>query len=426
MIKIAKAYYASRISDNQAKTPEGYLICLNVPIARTGWQEYMPSELGIEGNLPVQLYRSEDEVFNPASIASFEGKPVTSEHPPDWLSPTNVASYMRGVANNVRRGKDTESDLLLADLIIYDPILAAEIGAGKRETSSGYDYACVPLEGEDAGKYAQKNIRGNHVAIVREGRAGARVAVKDEKPKQEKERGKKMPKIDKNTLLGKIFKAFAVDAEPEELAEASKLLTAEGKDETPPAAAPAVKPAVQDQEMHSEQKEEKFFGELLAAIKGLQADVAELKAGKTQEPAADALTELEKEMTNGQPDPVTDEDPVTIDPTKLEDEAPVSNPEDRPENPIPGADSKAAVLAAIKAVKPVVAAIKDPAERKKASDALAKTFREQLKIEAPKSDPYKSMVAPKKPKTAQDQKPDDGELGEYLKKKYNPHFKEKK
>ncbi len=383
----------------------------------------MPHELGLEGNLPIQLYRSEEEVFSPAAIASFEGKPTTSEHPPEWLSPTNVASYMRGVATNVRRGSDSENDLLLADLIIYDPILAAEIGAGKREVSSGYDYNCVPLDGDNVGKYVQQNIRGNHIAIVREGRAGPRVAVRDEKPKQE--RGKKMPKIDKNTIWGKMFKAFAADAEPEELAEASKLMSAEGKDNEPPAAAPAAKPVAQDQELHSEKNEEKFFGEVLAAIKSLQADVAEIKAVKTQEPAADALSELEKEMTNGQPDPVTDEEPVTIDPNKIEDGAPVSSPADRPENPIPGADSKAAVLAAIKAVKPVVAAIQDPAQRKQASDALAKTFREQLQVTPAAVNPYTAMTKPAKPAAAQDKKPDDGELGEYLKKKFNPHFKNK-
>ena len=43
-----KAYYGSRISGNMTETPEGYLICLNVPIARTGTQTYMRSELGLD------------------------------------------------------------------------------------------------------------------------------------------------------------------------------------------------------------------------------------------------------------------------------------------------------------------------------------------------------------------------------------------
>lgn len=425
MNEIARTYYASRISDNKAKTPEGYLICLNVPIARTGWQEYMPSELGVEGSLPVQLYRGEEEVFSPAAIASFEGKPVTSEHPRQWLAPDNVAAYMRGVATNVRRGSDEESDLLLADLIIYDPILAAEIDAGKRDVSSGYDYICVPLEGE-GGKYAQKNIRGNHIAIVREGRAGKRVAVKDEKPKQE---GRKdMSKTNKNTIWGKMFKAFAADAEPEELAEASKLMNQEGKDEGTPAAAPVATTPAKDE---GNNPGDTGNAAILALLKSMQGDIAELKAGKAAaEPATDALTELEKEVAGGKPAPVADEGSVTIDPQQLEDNAPVSSPEDRPENPIPGADSRVALLLAIKAAKPIVAAIKDPVQRKQASDMMAKTFREQLQV-APSTttsatNPYAAMTKPAKPKAAQDSKPDAGELGEHLKKKYNPHFKEKK
>ena len=41
-------YYGTRLSDNISKRePEGYLLCLNVPVARTGVQEYLPEELGL-------------------------------------------------------------------------------------------------------------------------------------------------------------------------------------------------------------------------------------------------------------------------------------------------------------------------------------------------------------------------------------------
>ena len=44
-------YYGTRLSDNLSfREPEGYLLCLNVPVARTGTQEYLPDELGITGN----------------------------------------------------------------------------------------------------------------------------------------------------------------------------------------------------------------------------------------------------------------------------------------------------------------------------------------------------------------------------------------
>jgi hypothetical protein len=41
-------YYGTRLSENiSRRDPEGYLLCLNVPVARTGTQEYMPEELGL-------------------------------------------------------------------------------------------------------------------------------------------------------------------------------------------------------------------------------------------------------------------------------------------------------------------------------------------------------------------------------------------
>ena len=40
-------YYGTRLSENiSRREPEGYLLCLNVPVARTGTQEYLPEELG--------------------------------------------------------------------------------------------------------------------------------------------------------------------------------------------------------------------------------------------------------------------------------------------------------------------------------------------------------------------------------------------
>ncbi len=41
-------YYGNRLSENiSRREPEGYLLCLNVPVARTGTQDYLPEELGL-------------------------------------------------------------------------------------------------------------------------------------------------------------------------------------------------------------------------------------------------------------------------------------------------------------------------------------------------------------------------------------------
>ena len=192
-------YYGTRLSENiSRRDPEGYLLCLNVPVARTGIQEYMPEELGLPpGPEPVPVSRSETEVFSPETIASFEGMPVTNDHPPDGVTIENIRSLQKGHAHNIRRGAGEESDLLLADLIITDERLIEAILAGKREISCGYTYELH----EENGQYFQRKIRGNHVAVVDAGRAGPRVSIKDRKPTQKSERSQ--PTM-KKSLLKKL------------------------------------------------------------------------------------------------------------------------------------------------------------------------------------------------------------------------------
>ena len=42
---MAISYYGYTISPNQLETGDGFLICRNVPIARTGKQEYLGTEV---------------------------------------------------------------------------------------------------------------------------------------------------------------------------------------------------------------------------------------------------------------------------------------------------------------------------------------------------------------------------------------------
>ena len=90
------AYYGYTISPNQIETGEGFLICKNVPIARTGTQEYLGREMGLSGvdaDRIIAVSRSPDEVFSEAALASFEGKPVTNDHPPGLIGPDDVKNY---------------------------------------------------------------------------------------------------------------------------------------------------------------------------------------------------------------------------------------------------------------------------------------------------------------------------------------------
>ena len=204
-------YYGTRLSENiSRRDPEGYLLCLNVPVARTGSQEYLPEELGLTGLEPIPVYRPENEVFSPETVASFEGMPVTNDHPPDGVDVSNIRALQKGHAHNVRRGSGEESDLLLADLIITDPALIDLVLSGKREISCGYTYELC----EENGQYIQRKIRGNHVAVVDAGRAGPRVSIKDHKPEEPERRKNFMKKS-----LSKILARMAKDGDIETVAE---------------------------------------------------------------------------------------------------------------------------------------------------------------------------------------------------------------
>jgi hypothetical protein len=180
-------YTVEELGPRRERTPEGFLICFDVPVARTGEMIYGPDEtpikVGKDGR--AKITRSEAEVFSPKSIASLQGKPVTDDHPPVDVTPSNWRFYMRGIVQNPRRGEGEHKQFLVADLVIYDEELIADIEAGRREISCGYspDYLEVLDDNGDVipGVGEQANIIYNHAALVSRGRCGPRCAIGDHK-----------------------------------------------------------------------------------------------------------------------------------------------------------------------------------------------------------------------------------------------------
>ena len=174
----------SELGPQRHTTPEGFLICTGVPIARTGEYEYYASEgmsPGIEPDASGRIIsrREPEQVFAPAALASFEGKPVTLGHPPvDAVTPETWREYAVGTVKDVRRGQGDDADKVIADLVISDAAAIAAIEDGLRELSCGYD---VTLEQVEPGVERQTHIRGNHVALVPAGRAGSECAIRDSK-----------------------------------------------------------------------------------------------------------------------------------------------------------------------------------------------------------------------------------------------------
>ena len=342
------AYYGSQISPHLVDTPEGFLICKDVPIARTGPQDYLARELMLDGDPDrlVTVQRHPKDVFEEATLASFEGKPICDGHPPENVGPENYAAYTKGHVQNVRR----DGDYIVADLYINDANLANEVRNNvKREVSCGYLCNYV-LDGSG---YKQTRIRGNHVAVVPKGRAGETVSIKDAAPEAEK--GRKTIMNYWKTFLA-AFAGAAKDAEPEELDKMVETTAAaldaepaeKAQDAEPAKEEPAAEPA-KDEETIEAPKGDDIGSKLDRILEMLEAKA---RGGRGEHPLHDE-TDLDEmiEKLSGKGD---GESALTI---------PV-------ENDCATGPARDAAVELLKKVRPAVAAIEDKQTRAKVTDAL--------------------------------------------------------
>lgn len=391
-----QAYYGSRFSPNMTRTTDGFLICHNVPLARTGEQDYLGSEVGMSDSSIVKVYRKPEEVFKKATLASFEGKPVTDDHPAEFVEPGNATGYIRGTCTNVRRGTGKNADLIIGDLIIYDATLISEIESGKREISAGYlcDYR------ECDGGMEQCNIICNHIAVVHNGRAGSRVAIMDEKPVI-KNGGKTMSK--KGNIVSRMLAVFAKDEDttPEDLKEA---MDAVNEPEEKPETKPEVKPEVKDEDV----LEEAVKKALDTALAPFMKRIADLEA-RVKDSEPDDLDNLEKELSKDE-DLVDNEESVTKAPEDIKTED-ADKEDDETEKPTV---DRAVARSILRAIKPTIANL--PADQRQlAVDSL----RDVLILQKKNNDVYAKMLHAKAADHGMAHASDFGEAC----RKMNPHYR---
>lgn len=387
-----RAYFATKLSPNMSKMPNGFLICKNVPIARTGEQEYLGSELELEDERKdqiVKVIREEKEVFSPETLASFEGVVFTDDHPSSEVTTQNVQYLQKGFVKDVRRGEGEDSDKMLADIIVTDPVTIDEIvNGGKREVSCGYRFVCS----EENGRIYQRQIRGNHVALVDAGRAGKDVAIKDSKTKTKtkEERAMKFKTRNKG-ILGKFLSVTAQDADPDVVAEiVEELAESKGVDEEP---APAPEPEKKEEPAPAsapapERKAETKDGDVMELLKTIIERLDKLEAPKGND--EDPLAELEKEVTAAveaekaekpveemDEDQATDEDGAALD---SEETATDEEATDEETSKNSSACDSNAIKKAITDAKKVVAGITDEKQKKVVADSMAKLIRSSYGI----------------------------------------------
>lgn len=201
----------TRISGKRSLTPEGFLLCEAVPLARIGEMLYAAGELPLDPGPDgiIRVTRDAAALFSAEALASYNGKPIIVDHPEGVnIDTKNWRKHVVGVVLNPRRGTGDDADVVLVDLLIQDAEAIAEVQEnGRVEVSAGYE---ADYEQTGVGAARQANIIGNHVALVERGRCGPRCAIGDHQPKEKDEMATQTPKKTRRVILAdSIRKAFA-------------------------------------------------------------------------------------------------------------------------------------------------------------------------------------------------------------------------
>lgn len=267
--KDGKFFTTEKLSPQREKTPEGYLLCKAVPISRVGVFDYSGAEIGEPGRQRVQISRDADELFNEATMTSFEGKPVVISHA-RFADPDNWKDIAVGTVQNVRRGEGEQEGYLLADLLLTDRKAIQAVEAGEfKEVSCGYDADTEP----DGSGEKQIGIVGNHVALVLSARCkGCRIGDGSMSIK---------------SRLRKLFR----DGDEDKFNEAIDDLEIKDGDDTPPAA-PAPAPTLEERLAKLEAS--------VAALLAQQAKTQTADADSADTPPADPGEEIVEDETAGQ------------------------------------------------------------------------------------------------------------------------------
>ncbi len=223
IIKGARRFDVGAVSRVE-RTSQGYLRC-DGRITRTGVFTYRDGRGGIRREL-----RLPEEVFTNDALESFALAPLTNDHPGEELSAKNTGKFQVGSIVGPRQdGEFVEARIQVTDAKTIDAI-----EGGKQELSCGYlsdveETAGITMgiEGVPDGLTfdgIQRNIRGNHVALVDSGRAGPGASLRldsDDAVLVADEPIKEKPRADAPDSGDKPMKKIRIDGVDYEVSESA-------------------------------------------------------------------------------------------------------------------------------------------------------------------------------------------------------------
>lgn len=153
------------------------------PLSKVGIFPYSGGQIGGDPSKIYNIYRPEEELSNQETIDSFKLLPWINEHvmlgnSDDGLTPAE----QKGIEGVLGEDIYFENGILYGNIKVFSENLADLIESGKKQLSAGYRCKYDMVSGDWNGQSydgIQREIRGNHLALVQEGRMGKDVAVLD-------------------------------------------------------------------------------------------------------------------------------------------------------------------------------------------------------------------------------------------------------
>lgn len=161
----------------------GFIEIKRNPISKEGVFDYAGWQIGLAGDDAhkiFKVYRPAEELAKPECIESFRLLPFVDEHA--MLGGDGMPAEKKGVQGYIGEQIEFDPPYLLANLKVVSESMKSLLDNGKVELSPGYrcryDFTPGTFDGQ---RYdvIQRDLRGNHLALVEEGRTGPDVAVLD-------------------------------------------------------------------------------------------------------------------------------------------------------------------------------------------------------------------------------------------------------
>lgn len=153
------------------KDRNGFVTINNNPITRAGVFQYLGKNLpgAAEPDRIYNVFRSPEELMKKECIDSFKLLPIVNDH--TMIGDGYIPAEQKGVhgATGEDVAFDAGSGVLSSNIKIYSETVKKLIDGGKKHLSLGYKCSYMPSSGTFDGQkydYIQKDLRGNHLALV--------------------------------------------------------------------------------------------------------------------------------------------------------------------------------------------------------------------------------------------------------------------